>query len=196
MDYAYTWIINNKGIDTEDDYPYTAMVGAGSGRAVGPNWGPCAQLLGQLGAAGQVGRAGPSFSCSAPAPRPLAPIKTQDGQCDAGKKKRRVVTIDSYEDVPENDEVGRGAPIGRGFHGLAEGWRAVPGPLTSPGRAALLLNTAPSTDQPHRLLHLLACPARQVALKKAAAHQPVAVAIEADAKSFQLYGGGVYDDET
>lgn len=33
-----------------------------------------------------------------------------------------------------------------------------------------------------------------MSLKKAAAHHPVAVAIEADAKSFQLYGGGVYDD--
>ncbi|KAG2437494.1 hypothetical protein HXX76_006143 [Chlamydomonas incerta] len=87
MDYAYAWIIKNKGIDTESDYPYTAM----------------------------------------------------DGECNAAKQKRRVVTIDGYEDVPENDEV---------------------------------------------------------ALKKAAAHQPVAVAIEADAKSFQLYGGGVYDDPT
>ncbi|GFR40260.1 hypothetical protein Agub_g832 [Astrephomene gubernaculifera] len=87
MDYAYTWIIKNKGIDTEDDYPYTAL----------------------------------------------------DGSCISEKKNRRVVTIDSYEDVPENDEV---------------------------------------------------------ALKKAVAHQPVAVAIEADAKSFQLYGGGVYDDAT
>ncbi|KXZ49648.1 hypothetical protein GPECTOR_20g505 [Gonium pectorale] len=85
MDYAYAWIIKNKGIDTEEDYPYTA----------------------------------------------------EDGVCIAAKKNRRVVTIDAYEDVPENDEV---------------------------------------------------------ALKKAAAHQPVAVAIEADAKSFQLYGGGVYDD--
>ena len=33
------------------------------------------------------------------------------------------------------------------------------------------------------------------ALKKAAAHQPVSVAIEADQKSFQLYMGGVYSDE-
>lgn len=53
MDYAYAWIIKNKGINTEEDYPYTAM----------------------------------------------------DGQCDVAKMKRRVVTIDSYEDVPENDEV-------------------------------------------------------------------------------------------
>lgn len=85
MDYAYEFIIKNGGLDTEEDYPYTA----------------------------------------------------QDDVCDEKKKNRRVVTISSYEDVPENDEV---------------------------------------------------------ALKKAAAHQPVAVAIEADAKSFQLYGGGVYDD--
>ncbi|GIL88919.1 hypothetical protein Vretifemale_16841 [Volvox reticuliferus] len=85
MDYAYEWIIKNKGIDTEEDYPYTA----------------------------------------------------EDGVCIGSKKNRRVVVIDGYQDVPENDEV---------------------------------------------------------ALKKVAAHQPVAVAIEADAKSFQLYGGGVYDD--
>ncbi|EFJ44502.1 hypothetical protein VOLCADRAFT_76255 [Volvox carteri f. nagariensis] len=87
MDYAYQWIIKNGGLDTEDDYPYTA----------------------------------------------------EDGVCVAAKKNRRVVTIDGYVDIPENDEV---------------------------------------------------------ALKKAAAHQPIAVAIEADAKSFQLYGGGVYDDPT
>lgn len=85
MDYAFEFIIKNGGLDTEEDYPYTA----------------------------------------------------QDGVCDEKKRNRRVVTISSYENVPENDEV---------------------------------------------------------ALKKAAAHQPVAVAIEADAKSFQLYGGGVYDD--
>lgn len=32
------------------------------------------------------------------------------------------------------------------------------------------------------------------ALKKAVAHQPVSVAIEADQKAFQLYAGGVFDD--
>lgn len=85
MDYAYQWIIDNGGIDTEEDYPYQGT----------------------------------------------------EGTCVLKKQKRKVVTIDGYEDVPENDEV---------------------------------------------------------SLKKAAAHHPVAVAIEADAKSFQLYGGGVYDD--
>jgi KDEL-tailed cysteine endopeptidase len=33
-----------------------------------------------------------------------------------------------------------------------------------------------------------------IALKKAVAHQPVSVAIEADQRSFQLYAGGVYND--
>lgn len=85
MDYAYQWVIQNGGIDTEDDYPYEGT----------------------------------------------------EATCVLKKQQRKVVTIDGYQDVPENDEV---------------------------------------------------------ALKKAAAHHPVAVAIEADAKSFQLYGGGVYDD--
>ncbi|KAK9112682.1 hypothetical protein Scep_020201 [Stephania cephalantha] len=52
MDYAFEFIINNGGIDTEDDYPY----------------------------------------------------KTRDGQCDQFRKNAKVVTIDSYEDVPVNDE--------------------------------------------------------------------------------------------
>lgn len=48
------FIIKNKGIDTEADYPYTA----------------------------------------------------EDGTCDTLKKKNgKVVTIDGYEDVPENDEI-------------------------------------------------------------------------------------------
>ncbi len=34
----------------------------------------------------------------------------------------------------------------------------------------------------------------EVALKKAVAHQPVSVAIEADLRAFQLYSGGVFDD--
>ncbi|KAG5230857.1 cysteine proteinase RD21a [Salix suchowensis] len=52
MDYAFEFIINNGGIDTEDDYPY-------------------------------LGR---------------------DGKCDTFRKNARVVSIDSYEDVPVNDE--------------------------------------------------------------------------------------------
>ncbi|CAD6259303.1 unnamed protein product [Miscanthus lutarioriparius] len=52
MDYAFEFIINNGGIDTEADYPY----------------------------------------------------KGTDGQCDANKKNAKVVTIDSYEDVPANSE--------------------------------------------------------------------------------------------
>lgn len=35
----------------------------------------------------------------------------------------------------------------------------------------------------------------QVALKKAASQQPVAVAIQADQRAFQLYVGGVFDDK-
>jgi hypothetical protein len=57
MDFAYQWIIDNGGIDTEDDYPYTA----------------------------------------------------QDGTCVLGKSKQKVVTIDSFQDVPANDEVSRPA---------------------------------------------------------------------------------------
>ncbi|XP_072952950.1 oryzain alpha chain-like [Typha angustifolia] len=52
MDYAFEFIINNGGIDTEEDYPYNA----------------------------------------------------RDGRCDTYRKNARVVSIDSYEDVPVNDE--------------------------------------------------------------------------------------------
>lgn len=52
MDYAYEFIINNGGIDSEEDYPY----------------------------------------------------KAYDSKCDQYRKNARVVTIDSYEDVPVNDE--------------------------------------------------------------------------------------------
>ncbi len=38
-------------------------------------------------------------------------------------------------------------------------------------------------------------PYDEVALKKAASRQPVSVAIEADQRVFQLYQGGVFDDE-
>lgn len=65
------------------------------------------------------------------------PYVERDGQCDLHRLMRHVVTIDGYEDVPEDDEV---------------------------------------------------------ALKKAVAHQPVSVAIEADHRAFQLYTGGVFDD--
>jgi len=52
MDYAFDFIIENGGIDSEKDYPY----------------------------------------------------KGYDTRCDANKKNAHVVTIDGYEDVPENDE--------------------------------------------------------------------------------------------
>ena len=87
MDFAFGFIMENGGIDTEDDYPYTAA----------------------------------------------------DGVCLDPKRARHVVTIDGYEDVPANDEG---------------------------------------------------------ALKAAVANQPVSVAIEADQKSFQLYSGGVFSDDS
>ncbi|KAG8497973.1 hypothetical protein CXB51_006916 [Gossypium anomalum] len=83
MDHAFEFIINNGGIDTEEDYPYRAT----------------------------------------------------DNTCDINRKNARVVTIDGYEDVPENDEN---------------------------------------------------------SLKKAIAHQPVSVAIEAGGRAFQLYQSGVF----
>ncbi|XP_061962878.1 cysteine proteinase mucunain-like isoform X2 [Populus nigra] len=52
MDYAFDFIIENGGIDTEEDYPYKAI----------------------------------------------------DSMCDPNRKNARVVTIDGYEDVPQNDE--------------------------------------------------------------------------------------------
>ncbi|GLT59279.1 hypothetical protein SLA2020_321080 [Shorea laevis] len=52
MDYGFEFIINNGGIDTEEDYPYVAA----------------------------------------------------DGRCDQYRKNAKVVTIDDYEDVPENNE--------------------------------------------------------------------------------------------
>ncbi|KAJ4835113.1 hypothetical protein Tsubulata_020167, partial [Turnera subulata] len=83
MDYAFQFIIDNGGIDTEEDYPY----------------------------------------------------KAYDSMCDQNRKNAKVVTIDGYEDVPENDEK---------------------------------------------------------SLRKAVAHQPVSVAIEAGGRAFQLYKSGVF----
>ncbi|KAF2587599.1 hypothetical protein F2Q70_00036956 [Brassica cretica] len=84
MDYAFQFIIDNGGIDTEEDYPYVA---------------------------------------------------TDVNMCNSDKKNTRVVTIDGFEDVPENDEK---------------------------------------------------------SLKKALAHQPISVAIEAGGREFQLYKSGVF----
>lgn len=53
MDFAFTFIIKNGGIDTEKDYKY----------------------------------------------------KADEEKCSIDKEKRHVVTIDSYEDVPANDEI-------------------------------------------------------------------------------------------
>lgn len=84
MDAAFIFIIDNGGLDTEEDYPYTA---------------------------------------------------TDTNRCNSDKKNTHVVTIDGYEDVPWNDEK---------------------------------------------------------SLKKAVAHQPVSVAIEAGGREFQLYKSGVF----
>ncbi|KAI5413356.1 probable cysteine protease RD21B [Lathyrus oleraceus] len=83
MDNAFEFIMQNGGIDTEEDYPYRA----------------------------------------------------KENTCDINRKNARVVSIDGYEDVPENDEK---------------------------------------------------------SLKKAAAHQPISVAIEAGGRAFQLYQSGVF----
>ncbi|XP_022898480.1 low-temperature-induced cysteine proteinase-like [Olea europaea var. sylvestris] len=63
------------------------------------------------------------------------PYRALDGRCDQSRKNARVVSINGYEDVPENDEQ---------------------------------------------------------SLKKAVAHQPVSVAIEAGGRAFQLYQSGVF----
>ncbi|KAH7520231.1 hypothetical protein FEM48_Zijuj08G0122300 [Ziziphus jujuba var. spinosa] len=86
MDYAFEFIIQNGGMDTEDDYPYAGF----------------------------------------------------DGKCDLAKENKKVVTIDGYEDVPAYDEN---------------------------------------------------------ALRKAVAHQPVSVAIEAGGPALQLYESGVFTGE-
>ncbi|OWM66286.1 cysteine proteinase COT44-like [Punica granatum] len=83
MDYAFQFIIDNRGMDTEQDYPYNG----------------------------------------------------NDEKCDRSRVNSKVVTIDGYEDVPPSDEK---------------------------------------------------------ALKKAVAHQPVSVAIEASGRAFQLYDSGVF----
>lgn len=83
MDYAFEFIINNGGIASESDYPYSGL----------------------------------------------------NGQCDFSLANKKVVTIDGYEDVPPYDEK---------------------------------------------------------ALKKAVAHQPVSVAIEAGGRALQLYESGVF----
>jgi len=86
MDSAFDYIKNNRGIDSEEDYPYTSSGG-------------------------------------------------DEGECDTDREGKHAATVDGHEDVPPSDED---------------------------------------------------------ALKKAVYMQPVSVAIEADARSFQLYSSGVY----
>ncbi|KAL8487519.1 hypothetical protein ACS0TY_023994 [Phlomoides rotata] len=63
------------------------------------------------------------------------PYTGRDGRCDQSRKNAKVVSIDGYEDVPENNEK---------------------------------------------------------ALQKAAAHQPISVAIEGGGRDFQLYESGIF----
>ncbi|XP_061368901.1 cysteine proteinase mucunain-like [Gastrolobium bilobum] len=63
------------------------------------------------------------------------PYRARDNTCDPTRRNARVVSIDGYEDVPENDEK---------------------------------------------------------SMKKAVAHQPISVAIEAGGRAFQLYQSGVF----
>ncbi|GAB2282646.1 hypothetical protein Dimus_017183 [Dionaea muscipula] len=86
MDNAFEFILENGGIDSEDDYPYMA----------------------------------------------------EDGTCDQSRRNNKVVSISGYEDVP---------------------------------------------------------PYNEKALKKAVAHQPVSVAIEASGRALQLYDSGVFNGE-
>lgn len=107
MDYAFQFIINNGGIDTEADYPYHARDGSCDPNRV------CIQFnLYWL-----------SFMCD-------IFYHCDNVSFSLLQKNARVVSIDGYEDVPENDEK---------------------------------------------------------SLKKAVAHQPVSVAIEAGGREFQLY---------
>jgi len=87
MDYAYAFVEGNGGLDTEDDYPYTAF----------------------------------------------------QGTCDSNKKNRNVISIDGHRDITAGDEK---------------------------------------------------------ALLEAAKKQPVSVAIQANQRFFQLYTGGVFDNES
>ena len=125
-----------------------------------------------------------------------------DGECDRKRNRRRVVTIDGYEDVPPNDEKallkasraagtcppagqcggGRIAPEGRRPH---EDWRPPSYTPRLPIRqrpSGPAVNTRPPPLFPLRAL-----------FAQAVANQPVSVAIEADQRAFQLYAGGVFD---
>ena len=96
MDFAFDFIIQNGGLDTEDDYPYSAQVL--------PRNCFCYDASLQVAHTGsRFCYACPTLPCHGPA-RPLS-MCAQDGTCQKNKRRRHVVTIDGYEDVPPNDEI-------------------------------------------------------------------------------------------
>ena len=123
MDFAFDFIIQNGGLDTEDDYPYSAQVTLQHQSAPHRTDKPDAALSGTLFCSnapaplchpharcpitGSV-HLGPNWhgvACQAGAKVRKAFRAAQDGTCQKNKRRRHVVTIDSYEDVPPNDEV-------------------------------------------------------------------------------------------
>ena len=175
MDFAFSFIIRNGGLDTEKDYRY----------------------------------------------------KAQDGVCNVNKEKKHVVTIDSYEDVPPNDEsalkkasslkhMTDHARSAASFSFMPWAFRDRGSPSPSPAgdfghhMTCCLLGSHVLSAYPSCATTCLSgvcqgCPSAQDCLcsvthslmpsviVQAAANQPISVAIEADQREFQLYAGGVFD---
>lgn len=108
MDYAFQFIINNGGIDSEEDYPYKARDGSCDPNRVCVKSMFCCSILQSLcevKAIELIGRAYELFcfrlqsSCFILYPKFFYCFFFLMFQRNA-----RVVTIDGYEDVPTNDE--------------------------------------------------------------------------------------------
>lgn len=125
MDYAFEFIINNGGIDTDVDYPYTGRDGKCDQYRVRKNFCPFFSAYKLQRRVTSNGLA----QLHAAANEELYLSDLIVIFCPM-QKNAKVVTIDSYEDVPAYDEL---------------------------------------------------------ALKKAAANQPISVAIEAGGRDFQFY---------